>query len=347
MRLCASGMENDFTNKGNIPFIVIDTHCDTPGRLADGAVLSSKGDNGHFDYPRMAEGGVDCEFFALYTPNDMPPDAALRRVMEMSAAVHDSVEAFTGVRMAYSPSDVLRNKEAGRRSVAVGMENAAPLCKSLPLLREMYRMGVRYVTLTHNGNNEICDAALAPEKRWNGLSPFGKEFVSEMNRIGMMIDVSHISDDSFFDVLSCSSAPVIASHSCCRAISEHPRNMTDGMIKALADAGGVVQINFCPLFVDASCDESAYETLPSFKEVADHIEHVIKIAGIGSVGIGSDFDGIDHTPKGLEDISKMPALLQELSGRGYGEKELALIAGGNFLRVWKAVDDKKTLKIDM
>ena len=336
--------------------IVIDTHCDTPERLISGADIVSRGNDGHFDFERMDEGGVDCEFFALYTPNDMPPDAALRRVMEMMAVVKDSVASYPKAKLAYSAEDVMENKRRGQKSIAIGIENAAPLGKSLSLLREMYRMGARYVTLTHNGNNEICDAALAGERKWNGLSPFGREFVAEMNRIGMMVDISHVSDETFYDVLSVSTAPVIASHSCCRALSGRPRNLDDRMLKALAGNGGVVQINFYPLFLDAATVGSLGSVgsgtssmpafaMPSYKKVVDHIEHAVEIAGIGNVGIGSDFDGIGYTPAGLEDISKLPVIWEELSSRGYGDKEISMIAGGNFLRVWKAVEDSKTLEL--
>lgn len=331
--------------------IVIDTHCDTPERLISGADIVSRGSDGHFDFERMDEGGVDCEFFALYTSNGMPPDAALRRVMEMMSAVKDSVASYPNARLAYSAEDVMDNKRRGMKSIAIGIENAAPLGKSLFILREMYRMGARYVTLTHNGNNEICDAALAGERKWNGLSPFGREFVAEMNRIGMMVDVSHVSDETFYDVLSVSTAPVIASHSCCRALSGHPRNLDDRMLKALAGNGGVVQINFYPLFLDAAAVgsvrsiDSDTSAMPSYKKVVDHIEHAVEIAGIGNVGIGSDFDGIGYTPAGLEDISKLPVIWEELSSRGYGDKEISMIAGGNFLRVWKAVEDSKTLEL--
>lgn len=331
--------------------IVIDTHCDTPERLISGADIVSRGSDGHFDFERMDEGGVDCEFFALYTSNGMPPDAALRRVMEMMSAVKDSVASYPNARLAYSAEDVMDNKRRGMKSIAIGIENAAPLGKSLFILREMYRMGARYVTLTHNGNNEICDAALAGERKWNGLSPFGREFVAEMNRIGMMVDVSHVSDEAFYDVLSVSTAPVIASHSCCRALSGHPRNLDDRMLKALAGNGGVVQINFYPLFLDAAAVgsvrsiDSDTSAMPSYKKVVDHIEHAVEIAGIGNVGIGSDFDGIGYTPAGLEDISKLPVIWEELSSRGYGDKEISMIAGGNFLRVWKAVEDSKTLEL--
>lgn len=342
---CSKPCGRDMQDKRNMP-VFVDTHCDTPGRLLEGADLSVAGSEGHFDFIRMRQGGVDCEFFALYTPNDMPSDAALRRVMEMLAAVHDSILEAEDVRLALSATDVVENSRHGRLSIALGLENAAPLCKSLGLLKEMYRSGVRYVTLTHNGNNEICDAALASEKRWNGLSAFGRDFVKEMNSIGMMVDVSHISDEAFYDVLECSSAPVVATHSCCRALCASPRNMDDDMIRSLARAGGVVQINFYPHFLKAGCDPSVPASLPSCKTVADHIEHVIDITGsVENVGIGSDFDGIDFTPQGLEDISKMPCLLRELSGRGYTQQEVSKIAGGNFLRVWQAVDNMKKVKI--
>jgi membrane dipeptidase len=207
-------------------------------------------------------------------------------------------------------------------------------------------------------------------KTWGGLSPFGHELVKEMNTLGMLVDVSHISDASFYDVLECSSKPVVATHSCCRALCDHPRNMTDNMIRDLADAGGVIQINFYPLFLDGGfgkilsdsgimergedieqsfiadpsdvAKKSAWNRIqdelmalprPSFKLIADHIDHVVDIAGIDHVGIGSDFDGIEVTPDGLEDISMMPKLINELRRRGYSEPDLEKIAGGNFFRI--------------
>lgn len=316
--------------------LFVDSHCDVPIRLLRGEDINKRGSEGHFDFVRMREGGVDCTFFALYTPNDLSPDVALRTVCEMLSLIEDSVDASDGsVRIAATVEEICENKRNGVLSVALGIENGAPLGMSMPLLRHFRRLGVRYMTLTHNGNNQICDAALSPEKLWGGLSPFGREVIKEMNRIGMMVDVSHVSDKTFYDVLECSSAPVIASHSCCRALSDHPRNMSDDMIAALASSGGVIQINFCPLFLDARCDESDPDSLPGYSKVVDHIEHVIELAGERHVGIGSDFDGIDYTPKGLEDVSRTGIIIDELIRRGYSKKVISMITGGNLLRVMR------------
>lgn len=319
--------------------IFVDSHCDTPTRLLEGVDITTRCANGHFDFVRMAQGGVDCVFFALYTPNDLTSDAALRRVMLMLAHIHEAIDASAGkVAMAFSSDDIVANKRCGVLSIALGMENALPADDSLVLLGEFRRMGVRYVTLTHNGNNLVCDSAASEQKRWHGLSPFGRQFVARMNDLGMIVDVSHISDDSLLDVLECSRVPVVASHSCCRAISEHPRNLSDELIASIAAKGGVVQINFYPLFLDAKhCSEDSTR-YPSVSTVVDHIDHVVKVAGIDHVGIGTDFDGIEITPRGLEDISMAGKVLDELSSRGYSSQDVDKIAGGNFLRVLKAAE---------
>ena len=210
------------------------------------------------------------------------------------------------------------------------------------------------MTLCHSRNNEICDSCASDVKRWHGLSPFGREVVAEMNRLGMLIDVSHISDDAFYDVLECSSRPVVATHSCCRALSDHPRNMTDDMIKALASKGGVIQINFYPVFLDVSFDAVISESgitdieddvalrialqslkRPPYTLIADHIDHVVDLVGIDHVGIGSDFDGIEVTPDGMDDISMLPVLFDELRRRGYSEDDLEKIASRNFFNIFQ------------
>ena len=236
-----------------------------------------------------------------------------------------------------------------------------------------YDKGVRYITLCHSLDNQICDSCATKVKTWHGLSPFGKEVVMEMNRLGMLIDVSHVSDETFYDVLKFSVKPVVATHSCCRALADHPRNLTDEMIRDLAAAGGVVQINFYPLFLDAdfskvltesgiaergesiesefikdpsnSAKKEAWNRVqdelialkrPSYKLIADHIDHVVDLVGIDHVGLGSDYDGIEVTPEGMEDISMMPKLFEELRSRGYSEADLEKIASGNFFRVMNA-----------
>lgn len=354
-------------NKLRKESIVLDSHCDTPIRLLDGIDINQLTNDGHVDFPRMKKGGVDAIFFVLYTSNKMEPDSATRRALQMAAKIYDTVENSNGkVIISTSAEEIIKNKKRGKLSVLIGMENGLPIQKDLSLLRIFYDLGVRYMTLTHAGNNEICDSCATKEKRWNGLSPFGVDVVKEMNRLGMLIDVSHISDAAFYDVLKYSDAPVVATHSCCRAICNHPRNLTDQMIIDLAAKGGVVQINFYPAFLNRDyadkffplCDifeeaeakykidpvkyKDEYEAAknemfkikrPSYKEVVDHIDHVVKLVGTSHVGLGSDFDGIEVTPEGLEGIDKFGVITNELILRGYSESDIKGILGGNFLRI--------------
>ncbi len=357
--------------------IVIDSHCDTPGRAVDGIDLNERSQSGHYDFPRMIEGGVDAAFFAIYTSNRLGEVQALKRAFSMIAAVCDNISRSGGsVRQSFCADDIRRNASEGVLSVVLGMENGDPLNSDLSFLRQFHRMGVRYLTLTHTGHNSICDSSSPESPCWHGLSPFGIKVVKEMNRLGMIIDVSHISDESFYDVIKYSEAPVVATHSCCRALADAKRNMDDGMIKALADRGGVIQINFYPAFLSPEYaakmkDYYKYEEMesaikaglvsdekkkaemiseismakkrlaaigrPSYKVVADHVEHAARVAGIEHVGLGSDFDGIDICPDGLEDVSKFHMVLDELKERGYSDNEIGLVAGGNFLRVMKQV----------
>jgi membrane dipeptidase len=346
---------------------VLDSHCDTPSRLMEGADLGKRLRKGHFDYIRMKEGGVDAVFFAIYTSGSLEPDAATRRALQLIAKVYDSVEQNSDrVAFAFNTNEALQNKKQGLSSIFLGMENGAPIQKDLSLLRLFYDMGIRYMTLSHSANNEICDSCAPTEKKWNGLSPFGKEVVREMNRLGMLIDVSHVSDDSFYDVLKYSRNPVVATHSCCRAITNHPRNLTDQMIKDLASEGGVMQINFHPPFLNAEYGKQFWPLVdvyddaldkfkvnpnkfreefrmaeknlnaiprPSYKEVVDHIDHAVNLVGVRHVGIGSDFDGIEVTPEGLEGADKFSVITKELKQRGYKDDDVKQILGLNFLRL--------------
>lgn len=352
--------------------IVLDSHCDTPSQIMRLRDLSLDNQFGQVDFPKLRRGGVDAAFFALFTPAAMAPDAATRYALEMIAGVHDSVEASRGtVAMAYSPEDIIANKEKGLISILLGMENGSPVQKSLSLLREFYRLGVRYMTLTHNGDNEIADAA-SHGTRWHGLSPFGREVVAEMNRLGMIIDVAHVSDETFYDCINYSTKPIVSTHSCCRALAGHRRNMTDDMIRTMADHGGVIQINFYPAFltdefcalIDRECEvhpeweasdkafradpgnpekraawyKSYYEMAelpkPGVKEIVDHIDHAVKVGGIDHVGIGTDFDGIGVTPAGLDNVGCLGVVFDEMEMRGYTSSEIEKIAGKNFLRVF-------------
>ena len=359
--------------------IVVDSHCDTPSMLLENLDLGKRLDRGHLDFVRMKEGGLDVAFFAAYTSNNISPDASTRRAMELISRTYDAIEQNKDkVALALTVEEIRENKKKGLMSICLGMENGSPIQKDLSMLRMFYRFGVRYMTLTHGGNNDICDSCTPKVKRWNGVSPFGIEVIAEMNRLGMVIDVSHISDEAFYDVLKYSKKPIVATHSCCRTLSDHPRNMTDQMIKDLAAAGGVLQINYYPVFLDANvktdafnqiCDEfdeaqsafrneflysetkekadeylQAYVDVekrlkafpkPSYKLIVDHIDYAVSLVGTKHVGLGSDFDGIEFPPQGLEDVSKLGVITKELCERGYSEEDIKLILGENFLRVMK------------
>lgn len=352
---------------------VLDSHCDTPSQILRLRDLSVDNDHAHVDFPKLRRGQVDGAFFALYVPASKTGGDAYEYAWKLMDGVRDSLAENSDIaRLAVSPEEGYTNKSNGLFSVYVGLENGSPI-RSLSDLKDFYDAGVRYVTLCHSADNQICDSCASKVKTWNGLSPFGREVVTEMNRLGMLVDVSHISDAAFYDVLRCSSKPVVATHSCCRALADHPRNMTDDMIKALAAAGGVLQINFYPLFIDGGFsdvlaasgiiergesvetefiadpsdsekrrawnmiqDELAALPRPSYKLIVDHIDHAVKLAGIDHVGIGSDFDGIEVTPYGLEDISMMPRIFEEMRARGYSESDIEKVAGRNFFRVMNA-----------
>lgn len=352
---------------------VLDSHCDTPSQIVRLRDLSIDNDHAHVDFPKLRKGEVDGAFFALYIPSryDDDPEAGFAYAGRLLDGVMNTLRDNPDTAsLCVSASQALRNKNLGRFSVFLGLENGSPIGHDIERLSWFHDVGVRYVTLCHSGNNQICDSCSTAVGRWNGLSPFGREVVKEMNRMGMLVDVSHMSDASFHDVLDCSVTPVVATHSCCRSLADHPRNMTDDMIRLLADAGGVIQINFYPLFLDSRfrnilvesglndrlevvenefikdpsnsvkreawngiLDELQALARPSFKRIVDHIDHVVEIAGIDHVGIGSDYDGIEVTPDGLEDISMLPNLFDELRDRGYRKDDISKIAGGNFLRL--------------
>ncbi|MBQ6086595.1 MAG: dipeptidase [Bacteroidales bacterium] len=356
---------------------VLDSHCDVPSQLLRGRDLSKDNVRGHVDFPKLRRGGVDASFFALYTPAWFSPDRATRYALEMLAAVNDALASNPGEAvLTRTPAEALKNKEKGLISIFLGMENGSPIQKSLSLLRLFKSLGVSYMTLTHNKYNEIGDSAAGIAK-WGGLSPFGKEVVAEMNRIGMMIDIAHVSDRTFFDCIALSKKPIVSTHSSCRALCRHRRNLSDEMLRALSDKGGVCQINFYPLFLSdrfaSSLDASGLDPIadkvenqwqadplnpkkcfkwyavqdslaaldfrPSVKDVVDHIDHAVKVAGIDHVGIGSDFDGINVTPSGLEDVSKIGSVFDEMKKRGYSDSEIEKVAGKNFLRVLSEVQD--------
>lgn len=311
--------------------MVYDSHVDTPSELLRSRDISIDNESGHVDFPKLRRGGVDGSFFALYTPAETLPEAATCHAVEMIGAVQDALEKDGNAVITRSPAQASINKAKGVFSVFLGMENGSPIQESLSLLRFFHRQGVSYLTLTHNGDNAIADSA-AEGKTWRGLSPFGREVVKEMNRLGMMVDVSHVSDDTFYDCIKSSRAPIVATHSCCRALCSHRRNLTDDMLRALADVDGYVGINFYPFFLTDDANP-----FPGIKNVIEHIDHAVEICGIDHVGIGSDFDGIEVTPTGLEDVSTLPVFLQELRLHGYSEDEVDKISGRNLMNVFERV----------
>jgi len=355
--------------------MIYDSHMDTPSQLMRLRNLGIDNPLAHVDFPKMRAGKVDGAFFALYTPAEMAPDAATRYALEMLSAVYDAADANPDyAAVTFTPEEAAQNRKEGIISLFMGMENGSPIQESLSLLRTFYRLGVSYVTLTHNGDNAIADCA-AVGKRWGGLSPFGKQVVAEMNALGMMIDLSHASDQTFWDCIKLSEAPIVATHSCCRSLCSHKRNLTDEMLQALGEKNGYVGINYNPGFLsddfgkapaeaalleEADRVEAAFikepgnpekvkawnrmqERLltevrrPGVKEVADHIDHAVKWAGIDHVGIGSDFDGILLTPAGLENIAQSDTLWEELRHRGYTQAQIDQISGGNLMDVYQRI----------
>lgn len=357
--------------------IVLDSHCDSPSQMVRLRDFRRDNDHAQVDFPKLREGGVDASFFALYTPQRLAPaDArshALWLLCELDRQVGENRDL---VAYAHSVEEIEVNKRNGLISILIGMENGSPLMGSLDALEAFWQRGVRYITLCHNGDNDICDSC-AGQGRWGGLSPFGRELVAAMNRRGMLIDIAHAADATVRDCLEHSEAPIVSTHSCCRALASHRRNLPDELIRGIAERGGVVQVNFYPVFLsdafartlaasgleermdaedrfiadpaDPSArrewfdlqDELLALPRPGVREIADHIDHVVEVAGIDAVGIGSDFDGIEVPPAGLETVARLPLLFEELRRRGYDEPAIGKIAGGNFLRVLRKVQEKR------
>jgi membrane dipeptidase len=358
-------------------YILVDTHIDLPDWLYDEWFDVTQLSKGEVDHPRAMKGGLDVAFMSIYTSpglegtgkSKIKADSMISLVHKMARTWPDK---FYFVR---STSDIEKNIHQDKILLTMGMENGSPVENKLDNLEEFYDKGVRYITLAHYKWNHICDSANDAIRKWNGLSPFGEEVVKEMNRLGMMVDISHVSDSTFYDVIKLSKAPVIASHSCCRVFTPgYERNMSDEMIKELAKNGGVIQIAFASFFLREdifqqytdgedhikkylkennikSGTDSAWRyeenywsenPLPeaTVKDVANHIDHIKNLVGIDYVGLGSDFDGTGGLlPIDLNDVSKYPNLVYELLLRGYSDEEIEKILGGNLLKVWKQVED--------
>jgi membrane dipeptidase len=354
--------------------IVIDTHNDvtTPMTNDDFDLSGTPPTPYRTTIARMKQGGLTAEFFSLYIkPWYVQNGGSARRTLDMIDSVYRAVERHPrDLMFATSVADIRRAKRTGKVAALMGIEGGHAIEDSLPALREFYRLGVRYMTLTWNNTNNWADAGRG-EKKHNGLSDFGKDVVREMNRLGMLVDVSHVSDKTMSDALDISKAPIIASHSSARALSDVPRNIPDDLLKRIAKNGGVVQVNFYTVFVDAKtvapqsaerdrrlkaqqdaidekykndperrAEESdkleAAHPLPPLpiSKLIDHIDHIVKVAGIDHVGIGADFDGANDMPEGAQDVSMLPNITYELLKRGYSERDIRKILGENFLRAF-------------
>ena len=356
-------------------YMIIDTHMDVPYRLKKKIDdISERTTEGDFDYPRAMRGGLDVAFMAVYVPAEYEGTG---KAYPFADETIDMIEGFARTWpdkfvMARSVADVKKQFGHGSISLAMGIENGSCLEGNLANLKHFHDRGISYVTLAHSKANHICDSSFDPERKWNGLSPFGVKVVSEMNHLGMIVDVSHVSDDTFYQIIEHSRAPVVATHSSCRHfVPGYERNMSDEMIKLLAEKGGVIQINFGSMFISRKVNRQSEDLKKSMNDyieahnlegqekadyiekfkrehplqkvnvsdVAAHIEHVIELVGIDYVGLGSDFDGVgDNLPEGLEDASCYPNLIYELLKKGRSEEDIRNICSGNFLRVWAQVE---------
>ena len=366
-------------------FIIADGHVDLPYRLKvlnfrmekEFLKIPVASDEGDFDYVRAKKGGLDAPFMSVYLPARLQEEAGSSKKLAdslinmINSIADEHPDKFVVTHWA---DEVERTFQNGRIALPMGMENGSGIEDELSNVAYFKKRGISYITLTHSKDNLICDSSYDETRTWNGLSPFGKKVVKEMNRVGMMVDISHVSDSTFYQVLEITKVPVIASHSSCREFTpDFERNMNDDMLLKLKENGGVIMINFGSTFLDKTVmdqrmelrkkaadflekkgftfdDEEAKALLKEFekknppafsdvKMVANHIDHVVKIAGVEHVGFGSDFDGVgDSLPAGLKDVSQYPNLLAELLKRGYSESDIGKICSGNLFRVWKKVE---------
>jgi membrane dipeptidase len=357
--------------------MIVDTHIDLPYRLLKSSEdVSGRTTRGDFDYPRAVAGGLSVPFMSIYIPSDQDGKPKAKATADtlidiVNRLISRFPEKFARVQ---SVDDVQRNFKAGKISLVMGMENGSGICEDLANVRYFHERGIRYITLAHAKSNRIADAAYDKKRPWNGLSPFGRMLVPEMNRIGIMVDVSHVSDSAARQAILLSRAPVIASHSACRAFTPGwERNISDELIRLIAERGGTVQIPFASGFlVDSirvkvdglwsavnkyargqhisSGDPKAARFAKEYRkkhgipyarcaDVARHVDHVVRLVGIDHVGLGSDFDGVgDDLPEGLKDVTGYPRLIEEFLKMGYTEEHIRKICSENLLRVWSAVE---------
>jgi len=379
--LLAVGMKSDDISarakKLHFSSIVVDTHDDTTQRFLDGKFdIAQRHAEGSIDLPRMREGGLDAIFFSIWLPSKITGTDAVSRALAQIEAVRDQVRTHPkDVSLATTAAEVRASHQEGKIAALMGVEGGHMINSDLDVLRKFASLGVRYMTLTHSGNDEWADSS-TDKPAHNGLTDFGKDVVREMNRLGVIVDISHVSDKTFYDALEISKAPMIASHSSCRAICDAPRNMTDQMMKDLAAKGGVVQINYHVGFlsqefrnaekanpeinkaigqeVQKRCgDNEACQLLEGdrltreyveqgklprvdWTKIIEHIDYAVKVAGVDHVGLGSDFDGA-NMPYGMEDASKLPKITDALLRKGYSEGDVKKILGENTLRVMAEV----------
>lgn len=367
----------DRAHKIHFSSIVVDTHDDTPQRmLFEHFDLAHRDSEGNIDIPRMRDGGLNAIFFSIWAPVNITGPAATKRAMDLISVVRDQVQKHPqDLALCTTAAEVRAAHDQGKIAALMGIEGGHMINNDLAVLRQFAKLGARYMTLTHTADLDWAGSS-GDDAKHIGLTPFGKTVVLEMNKLGMMVDISHVSDKTFYDALAASKAPMIASHSSCRAICDAPRNMTDDMIKALAAKGGVIQINYHVGFLSqayrdasaksaeqkariAAVDKAAGENeaasiregekvthqmmsegkLPEvdWQAIVDHIDHAVKLVGADHVGLGSDFDGA-VMPRGMEDCSKLPKLTEALLRRGYSEDDIRKILGGNTLRVMEAVE---------
>ena len=364
--------------------LTVDTHCDTPMLMVKpGFNVGEEHEAPKYrvDFPRMEKGGLDAMFFAVFTGQKPRTEENYQKTYalanQMLDSIHSSLKHNSDLAtLALKADDLAKIEKAGKRAIYIGMENGFPLAKDISRIEEFYKKGVRYITLCHSYHNDICDSSSdSKPAEHNGVSDFGKQVIAEMNRLGMMVDVSHASDKSFFDAIELSKAPVIASHSSVRAIASHNRNMTDEMIQKLAAKGGVIQICLLDAYIKdpdtttvkflklkqlrakrntikgemTEAQKEAYykeweeiqemdsPDMPAVKNLVDHIDHVKNLVGVDYVGIGSDFDGGGGL-RDCADVAQFPNITRELIRRGYSEKEIRKIWGGNLLRAFKQVE---------
>ncbi len=356
--------------------IVVDAHSDTTPWFQDADWdFRARHESGHMDLPRIREGGLDVQFWSIYLGRREGDGRAIREALERIDAVYEMVRRYPDqTELATSEAEVRRIVAEGKVASLMGVEGGHIIEDRLAVLRTFQRLGVRYMTLTHSFHTGWADSSgtrQVPEPVHGGLTAFGEEIVREMNRLGMMVDVSHASDDTFADAIRVSRAPVIASHSSCRAVADHPRNMSDDMLRALAKNGGVVMINFYPSYIDLEVGKRArehYETIKDemqaireraggdlllrmregrrlnaahpwpqapLSKLLDHFDHAIAVAGPDHVGLGADWDGVPSMPSGLDDVSKLPGLTRGLIERGHSPETVRKVLGENLLRVMR------------